>query len=185
MLFVLSVGGGDLERNISPNLVRALEYAKKAGRDDLRHRRPRRRLHGEGRRRLRPHPHRQPAHRHPARRGVPGRRLAPARLAPVGEPANHEVGVGRAMKGTRKRRAVFLDRDGVLIRTSVRDGMPHPVEQRRRGGDPARRAGSPPPAGRAGSARRIVVTNQPDVAPRRRRAKPWRRSTLTCCGNCP
>src|SRR5262249_16113948 len=26
MVFVLSVGGGNLERNISPNLVRALEY---------------------------------------------------------------------------------------------------------------------------------------------------------------
>jgi D-sedoheptulose 7-phosphate isomerase len=33
MLLVFSVGGGDLERNISPNLVRALEYARqvKAG----------------------------------------------------------------------------------------------------------------------------------------------------------
>ena len=31
MIFVLSVGGGDLERNISPNLVRALEYAKSVG----------------------------------------------------------------------------------------------------------------------------------------------------------
>jgi D-sedoheptulose 7-phosphate isomerase len=31
MIFVLSVGGGDLERNISPNLVRALEYAQHVG----------------------------------------------------------------------------------------------------------------------------------------------------------
>lgn len=31
MLLVFSVGGGDLERNISPNLVRALEYAKEVG----------------------------------------------------------------------------------------------------------------------------------------------------------
>lgn len=31
MLFVLSVGGGDLERNISPNIVRAVQYAKKVG----------------------------------------------------------------------------------------------------------------------------------------------------------
>ena len=31
MVFVFSVGGGDLERNISPNLVRALEYAKQVG----------------------------------------------------------------------------------------------------------------------------------------------------------
>ena len=31
MVFVLSVGGGDIERNISPNLVRALEYAQEIG----------------------------------------------------------------------------------------------------------------------------------------------------------
>lgn len=31
MIFVFSVGGGDLERNISPNLVRALEFAKEVG----------------------------------------------------------------------------------------------------------------------------------------------------------
>ncbi len=31
MVFVFSVGGGDLERNISPNLVRALEYSKHVG----------------------------------------------------------------------------------------------------------------------------------------------------------
>jgi D-sedoheptulose 7-phosphate isomerase len=31
LIFVFSVGGGDLERNISPNLVRAVEYARKVG----------------------------------------------------------------------------------------------------------------------------------------------------------
>ena len=31
MVFVLSVGGGDLEKNISPNLVRALQYAGSVG----------------------------------------------------------------------------------------------------------------------------------------------------------
>jgi len=31
MLFVLSVGGGNLEKNISPNLVKALQYAKEIG----------------------------------------------------------------------------------------------------------------------------------------------------------
>jgi len=31
MLFVFSVGGGDLERNISPNIVRAVQHAKKIG----------------------------------------------------------------------------------------------------------------------------------------------------------
>ena len=31
MLFIFSVGGGNLEKNISPNLVKALEYAKEIG----------------------------------------------------------------------------------------------------------------------------------------------------------
>jgi D-sedoheptulose 7-phosphate isomerase len=31
MVFVISVGGGDLERNISPNLVKALEHARSVG----------------------------------------------------------------------------------------------------------------------------------------------------------
>src|SRR4029453_2160299 len=31
MLLVFSVGGGDLERNISPNLVRAVEHAREVG----------------------------------------------------------------------------------------------------------------------------------------------------------
>src|SRR5580704_8402725 len=30
-VFVFSVGGGNLEKNVSPNLVRALEYAKEIG----------------------------------------------------------------------------------------------------------------------------------------------------------
>jgi len=33
MLFVFSVGGGDLEKNISPNIVRAVQLAKKVGAD--------------------------------------------------------------------------------------------------------------------------------------------------------
>lgn len=31
LVFVFSVGGGDLEKNISPNLVRAVQYAKEVG----------------------------------------------------------------------------------------------------------------------------------------------------------
>jgi D-sedoheptulose 7-phosphate isomerase len=31
MIFILSVGGGDIERNISSNLVRALQYAQEVG----------------------------------------------------------------------------------------------------------------------------------------------------------
>jgi D-sedoheptulose 7-phosphate isomerase len=35
MVFVFSVGGGNLEKNISPNLVRALEYAREVGAEIL------------------------------------------------------------------------------------------------------------------------------------------------------
>lgn len=31
LLFILSVGGGDVERNVSPNLVRAIQYAQTIG----------------------------------------------------------------------------------------------------------------------------------------------------------
>ena len=31
MIFIFSVGGGSLEKNVSPNLVRALQYAKEVG----------------------------------------------------------------------------------------------------------------------------------------------------------
>src|ERR1700758_5370638 len=31
LVFVLSVGGGDFERNVSPNLVKALQHAKSVG----------------------------------------------------------------------------------------------------------------------------------------------------------
>ena len=31
MVLVLSVGGGDVERNVSPNIVRALDEARRAG----------------------------------------------------------------------------------------------------------------------------------------------------------
>ncbi|MBF0314569.1 MAG: SIS domain-containing protein [Oligoflexia bacterium] len=34
-IFVLSVGGGDLERNVSPNIVRAVMFAKEVGADIL------------------------------------------------------------------------------------------------------------------------------------------------------
>ena len=60
-------------------------------------------------------------------------------------------------------RAVFLDRDGVLIRTYVRDGVPHPPH------DPSEMEILPGVAEAVDRLRdlgllRIVVTNQPDVA---------------------
>ena len=70
-------------------------------------------------------------------------------------------------------RAVFIDRDGVLIRTYVRAGVPHPPH------DPSEMEVLPGVAEAVDRLRdlgllRIVVTNQPDVAPGRRPAKPWR-----------
>jgi len=44
-LFVFSVGGGNVEKNISPNLVYALKLGREVGASIPRHRRPRRRLY--------------------------------------------------------------------------------------------------------------------------------------------
>ena len=207
MVFVLSVGGGDLERNISPNLVRRCSTPSEVGADDLRHRRPRRRLHGQGRRRLRHRADGQPGDRDAARRGVPGGRLAPVGLASGTEGDRDEVGIesGRGLQqpGTVDRRvaevaqssgtvrcqarpAVFLDRDGVLNRAFVRDGVPHP---------PAHRTSSSCSPGcrrhcgawRTAGFALVVVTNQPDVArgiadPRARRGdeRPPARAACRC-----
>ena len=72
MVFVFSVGGGNLEKNISPNLVRAVQYAKEVGAAVLRHRRPRRRLHRQGRRRVLIVPTVNPDNDHAARGELPG-----------------------------------------------------------------------------------------------------------------
>lgn len=61
------------------------------------------------------------------------------------------------------RRAVFLDRDGVLIRAYVRDGVPHPPDDL----DAMQvLPGVPEAVARLGALGllRVVVTNQPDVA---------------------
>jgi D-glycero-D-manno-heptose 1,7-bisphosphate phosphatase len=61
------------------------------------------------------------------------------------------------------RRAVFLDRDGVLIRTYVRDGVPHPPRDL---SEMEVLPGVSEAVDRLGALGllRIVVTNQPDVA---------------------
>ena len=93
IVFVFSVGGGNLEKNISPNLVAALKLAKEVGAsivgivgrdggytaqvaDACVH-----------------HPDGQRGDHHAAHRGVPGRRLAPAGLAPEAEGGPDQVGV--------------------------------------------------------------------------------------------
>ena len=123
LLLVLSVGGGNLEQNVSPNLVAALKYAKSVGAKII---------------------------------GIVGRDggytatvadacvlvpvVNPAHITPhtealqaviwhllVSHPAvKLQATKWESMAAGGKRRAVFLDRDGVINRAFVRDGKPLP-----------------------------------------------------------
>ena len=118
-VFVFSVGGGSLEKNISPNLVRALQYAREigaaivgvVGRDGG--------YTAQGRRRLRRSCRRStptPSRRTPK---LPGGGLAPAGVAP-GSRRRDQMGID-ARGDDRCRRPSFLDRDGVINRAVVRE----------------------------------------------------------------
>jgi len=123
LLLIFSVGGGNLEQNVSPNLVAALKYAKSVGAKII---------------------------------GVVGRdggytakvadacilipTVNPAHTTPhteafqaviwhllVSHPAvKTQATKWESMAAPEKRRAVFLDRDGVINRAFVRDGKPFP-----------------------------------------------------------
>ncbi len=67
------------------------------------------------------------------------RGLAPAGVAPRAQGQPDQVGIGAVMQG---RRAVFLDRDGVLNRAVLRGGRPYPAAGRGAGRDPAAAAGA-------------------------------------------
>ena len=122
-LLILSVGGGNVEQNVSPNLVAALKYAKSVGAKII---------------------------------GIVGRNggytakvadacvliptVNPAHITPhteafqavvwhllVSHPAlKLQATKWESMESSGKRRAVFLDRDGVINRAFVRDGKPLP-----------------------------------------------------------
>lgn len=122
-MLILSVGGGNVEQNVSPNLVAALKYAKSVGAKII---------------------------------GIVGRDggytatvadacvLIPtvnaAHITPhteafqaviwhllVSHPAvKTQATKWESMASPGQRRAVFLDRDGVINRTFVRDGKPYP-----------------------------------------------------------
>jgi len=73
------------------------------------------------------------------------------------------MGIDDEMTAEPERRAVFLDRDGVLIATAVRNGVPHPagcVDEVRILPGVAQALGRLAEIGLP----RIVVTNQPDVS---------------------
>jgi D-sedoheptulose 7-phosphate isomerase len=159
-ILVFSVGGGSVERNVSPNLVAALDYARSVGASIL---------------------------------GIVGRdggytaRVAdvcviiptvhPDRITPhseafqaivwhllVSHPAlQQEATRWESIAAGNSKRAVFLDRDGVLNEAVIRDGKPYPPEDA---------ASLRIFAGTADALTRLkdhgylllVVTNQPDVA---------------------
>ena len=166
LIFVLSVGGGNLEKNVSPNLVTALQYAQEVGTPVIGIVGQGRRLHGQGGGGLRDRADGQPRAHHAALRGVSGGGLAPAGLAspaqgpcrPSGSPSD-EPAAGR--------------------RRAPPCGLPR-SRRRPEPGDRPRRPPVPPQSpeafeilpGVAEAVRRlhdagfllIVATNQPDVA---------------------
>jgi D-sedoheptulose 7-phosphate isomerase len=159
LLLVLSVGGGNVEQNVSPNLVVALKYAKSVGAKIL---------------------------------GILGRDggytatvadvcvlipiVNPAHITPhteafqaivwhllVSHPAvKLQATKWESMARPEKRRAVFLDRDGVINRAVVRERKPYPPETADKLDLLPGVAGALQNLRQAGYLL-IVVTNQPDV----------------------
>ncbi len=81
LIFVLSVGGGNLEKNVSPNLVAGIAVRAGGRHAGDRHRRQGRGLHRQGGRGLRDRADGEPGAHHAALGGIPGGRLAPAGFA--------------------------------------------------------------------------------------------------------
>ena len=160
-VLVFSVGGGNAEKNVSPNIVAALDYAKSVGAGILGV------VGKDG--------------GHTARLAdvcvlIPS--LNPDRITPHAEAfqaviwhllVSHPLLQRKAARWESlaaaggKQRAVFLDRDGVLVDVVVRDGKPYSIDSA---------ADARIPAGTADALARLkregflllVVTNQPDVA---------------------
>ncbi len=159
-VLVFSVGGGSVERNVSPNIVAALDYAKSVGASILGI------VGRDGGYTARVadvcvliptvHPDRITPHAEAFQAVVWHLLVSHPKLQQVA--AKWEFIVAPQLRS-----AVFLDRDGVLNEAVVRNGKPHP---------PAAAADMRIPAGTAQALARLkerdflllVVTNQPDVA---------------------
>jgi len=162
LVLVLSVGGGDLEKNVSPNLVAALRYAKAAGAKILGI------VGRDGGHTARVAdvciliPTVNPAHITPhteAFQAVVWHLL-------VSHPAVKQQQTkweSTASDSAQLRPAVFLDRDGVLNRAAVRDGKPFSpsgIQEL----DLLPQVASSLLDLKAHGFALIVITNQPDVA---------------------
>jgi D-sedoheptulose 7-phosphate isomerase len=160
-VLVFSVGGGDLERNVSPNLVAALRFAKSVGakivgvvgRD------------GGYTRRVADAciviPTVNPAHVTPhteAFQAVVWHLLVSHPVVKVEQTKWESASTKRETN-----RAVFLDRDGVLNRAVMRDGKPHPPSCEAEL-EVAPHAKSALLRLKELGYKLLVVTNQPDVA---------------------
>jgi D-glycero-D-manno-heptose 1,7-bisphosphate phosphatase len=157
LVLAFSVGGGNVEKNVSPNIVGALQYAKRIGA----------RVVGvvglDGGYTAQVadacvlSAYCQSGSRHAAYRGLSGGCLAFTSLAPGAEVITDKMGVDPV------RSAVFLDRDGVITQAIVRHGVPHPP-------DDVSKCVLLPGVREAcqmlwaAGYLLIVVTNQPDVA---------------------
>ena len=118
-ILVFSVGGGNLEKGVSANLVAALRFARSIGA----------RIAGvvgrDGGYTAQVAdacvivPTVNPGARDAPCRGISGRGMAPDRFPSGNQAGGNKMGVGAL-------RAVFLDRDGVLNRAIIRDGKPYP-----------------------------------------------------------
>ena len=93
LLLILSVGGGNVEQNVSPNLVAALNYAKSVGTKNRRGGWPRRRLYRESSRRLCAHSDGKSRTHYSARGSLSGGNLASFGFASRGQVAVDQMGV--------------------------------------------------------------------------------------------
>jgi len=160
LVLVFSVGGGDLERNVSPNLVAALQYAKGVGAKILGI------VGRDGGHTAKVAdvciiiPTANPAHVTPhteAFQAVVWHLL-------VSHPAvKQQQTKWESTASSQLRPAVFLDRDGVINRAVVRDGKPFPPSSLEELEILPQVASSLLDLKAHGFAL-IVITNQPDVA---------------------